>query len=166
MTDDALKDHHLQREVAMRIRREMAGSTSMPAVSEPQPALYGVNRIERRCKTRFPFALDVRYRTLSENPRVTGIGHTINMSRSGLLIESEHELPVGARVEVTVEWPVPLDDEVGLQLVTVGRVGRSIGSNFVLLFRQYEFKTMKRKPPLQSNPIRGSENNLERSAGA
>ena len=133
--------------------------------SEPQPALYGESRIERRYKTRFPFALDVRYRTLSESPKLTGIGHTINMSRSGLLIESEHELPVGARVEVTVDWPVPLNEQVGLQLVTVGRVGRSIGSNFVLLFRQYEFRTMKRKPPSRSNSM-SVENKLERSAGA
>ena len=148
----------------MKTRRETARPASIPET--PEPVLYGKTNIERRCKTRFPFALDVRYRTLSESPRLTGTGHTINMSRTGLLIKSEHELPVGARVEVTVEWPVPLDEQVGLQLVTVGRVGRSSGSNFVLLFRQYEFKTMKRKPPSRSSSNGGAGQNLERSAGA
>ena len=149
----------------MKTRPEVARS-ALPAAPEPSPSLYGETKIERRCKTRFPFALDVRYRTLSESPALTGIGHTINISRGGLLIESEHELRVGARVEVTVEWPVPLDGRVGLQMVTVGRVGRSSGSNFVLLFRQYEFRTMKGKPASRSGSSWGADHKLERSAGA
>ena len=121
------------------------------------------SRPERRRKPRFPFVLNVHYRTLADSPTLAGDGQTVNMSRCGLLIASENSVPVGAQVEVTIEWPVCLGGTVPLKLVTNGRVTRSDPSGFVMLFRRYEFRTTKRKPASRSG-----EAILEigRSAGA
>jgi|SRR5689334_19316375 PilZ domain-containing protein len=157
----------------MKIRTGLSRAGAGRPTSEPNRSGSRENQVdgapsegraERRRKPRFPFALDVRYRTLADGPMLTGAGQTINMSRSGLLIASEHEVPVGARMEVTIEWPVCLGGTVPLKLVTSGRVTRSDPSSFVVLFRQYEFRTTKRKPASHSGANGISA--WERSAGA
>jgi PilZ domain len=108
-------------------------------------------RIERRLKARYPVQLPARYRSL-DRERVAGVGLTVNISSNGLLVTCQHEIQLGTRMEVLINWPSLLESTIPLQLVTTGRVIRSGASTFVIEFAQYQFRTMKSKPlegPLQ-----------------
>jgi hypothetical protein len=116
---------------------------------------------ERRLKIRYPVRLAVYYRTVGRSQHLSGVGHTVNMSSSGLLFECEHTLPPGTRIEATLEWPSLLDESIPLQLVTVGRIVRSEGSTCGMAFVQYQFRTMKRR----ENAAAGAPKHYQAAAG-
>jgi len=102
--------------------------------------------LERRSKARFPLRLGVRYRSLSGNPLVVGEGKTLNMSSCGLLIapDAEAQLRTGARLQLTVDWPLRLHGTTPLQLIVSCRVTRSLPEEFAVRLEQYLFRTRKR----------------------
>ena len=67
----------------------------------------------------------------------------VNMSSGGALVVSEHEIKLGTRVAVNIEWPLQLEGRILLQLVTLGRVVRCAGDSFALSFERYQFRTMR-----------------------
>src|SRR4051794_13416871 len=77
---------------------------------------------ERRQQRRFPMRLAMRYRLTSGE---TGHGEIENFSSGGLLCHGEFLIPVGARAEVSVEWPVRLNGDCSLKLWLSVRVLRS-----------------------------------------
>src|SRR6266852_9546543 len=103
---------------------------------------------ERRSKIRYPIRLSVRYRGLGRMDGVVGVGQTLDLSSSGILVESPHQqkVSVGSRLEVSVEWPIMLDGTSPLQVVILGRVVRSETSRFAASFPRYYFRTMKGGP--------------------
>src|SRR5271154_3124356 len=103
---------------------------------------------ERRTKTRYPLELTVQYQILSDREPVCGAGQTLNVSSSGMLITAEHELPEGALVKVTIEWPTLLNGKTALQLVTTGKVVRRQESSWGVAFDHYQFRTRKQKPAI------------------
>ena len=102
--------------------------------------------VERRNRARYPVQLPARYQSLERGQRIEGVGLTVNMSSKGLLITCQHELQLGTRLEVRINWPSLLESTVPLQLVASGRVIRCEGFAFALEFAQYQFRTMKTKP--------------------
>jgi hypothetical protein len=102
--------------------------------------------VDRRLKVRYPVRLQARYRSLNQQDQISGVGLTVNMSSSGLLVTCQHKVPSGSQMEVLMEWPSLLDSTVPLQLVTSGRVIRSQPSSFVIEFATYQFRTMRTKP--------------------
>jgi len=101
---------------------------------------------ERRSKARFPLRLGVRYRSLSGNPLLVGEGKTLNMSSCGLLIapDADAQLSTGARLQLTVDWPLRLHGTTPLQLIVSCRVTRSLPEEFAVRLEQYLFRTRKR----------------------
>ena len=97
---------------------------------------------DRRSRMRFPLQLQARYRTLGGTQQVRGIGWAVNLSSGGALVVSEHEIPAGARVEVSIPWPSLLEGKIPLQLVTLGRVVRCAGVSFAVSFDRYQFRTL------------------------
>lgn len=102
--------------------------------------------LERRSKSRFPIRLGVRYRTLSGSPTLVGEGKTLNMSSCGLLIapDDEAQVQAGARLQLTVDWPMRLHGTTPLQLIVSCRVTRSDPEEFAVQLEQYLFRTKKR----------------------
>src|ERR1700692_951909 len=100
---------------------------------------------ERRSSVRYPIVLNARYQTLRKRSKCCGIGRTVNISSRGFLITTEHNILVGARVEVAVEGPALLDGAIELLLVATGRVVGARDASFALEFSQHEFRTTKRK---------------------
>jgi len=100
--------------------------------------------LERRSKVRFPLELHVRYRSLARRFPAMGTGVVMNISRSGVLVSSEHEISEGMPIELNIEWPSLLDGRVPLQVVTVGRVVRCEKSRFAVVLARYQFRTTKR----------------------
>jgi len=120
---------------------------------------------ERRAKSRYPVALNVRYQTISLADPVTGFGRTVNMSSSGTLIACRKRLAEGTRLKMFVEWPTLLDGTTPLQLITVGTVTRCTKFGMSVVFESYQFRTMGRTraavatmpdrsaPPAEPTPI-------------
>ena len=79
---------------------------------------------ERRRRFRYPLDLSVRFRCPSGESPVSGEGLAVNLSSGGVLVASRHQMNVGARVEISIEWPLLLDGKTPLQLLAVGWVLR------------------------------------------
>jgi len=81
---------------------------------------------ERRHSDRFPIEREVRFKVLNKRGgEETGEGKTLNISSSGILFTSEQMLLPGRRLEVAINWPVQLNNNVALKLVARGRVVRA-----------------------------------------
>lgn len=99
---------------------------------------------ERRVKSRYPVELKVRYQVLGATSSADGVGQTVNMSSSGMLLTGASNLPEGARIKLFVEWPSLLNGTTPLQLITVGTVVRSTMDGISVVFESYQFRTMSR----------------------
>jgi hypothetical protein len=102
---------------------------------------------ERRSKFRYPLNLSVRFRPLAGS-LFCGAGLAVNVSSGGVLVVSQdvvspHKISVGARMEISIEWPTLLDGRVPLQLFAVGRVVRHRASDFAATFERYQFRTLR-----------------------
>ena len=104
---------------------------------------------ERRVKSRYPLELNVRYQTMETAGPVTGVGQTLNMSSSGMLMACTKSIPEGTRLKIFVEWPSLLNGVTPLQLITVGIVVRCNKRGLSIAFESYQFRTMAR--PRSSN---------------
>jgi c-di-GMP-binding flagellar brake protein YcgR len=101
--------------------------------------------MERRSAVRYPIVLNARYQAVRKKSKHGGAGRTIDISSGGLLMASEHNLPMGIKLEVAIEWPALLDGAIELVLVAAGRVVRARELSFALELSRYEFRTTKRK---------------------
>ncbi len=99
---------------------------------------------ERRFKSRYPIALNVRYETIGITSSLTGVGETINISSNGMLLACASTIPEGARLKICVEWPSLLNGITPLQLITVGIVIRCTEVSVSVVFDSYQFRTMGR----------------------
>jgi hypothetical protein len=102
---------------------------------------------ERRLKFRFPLDLTVRFRPLSGS-LFLGAGRAANVSSGGVLVVSQqavsqHEISLGALLEISIEWPSLLDGKIPLQLFAVGRVVRHRAFDFAAAFEEHQFRTLR-----------------------
>src|SRR5271170_7525149 len=104
---------------------------------------------ERRAKSRYPLELKVRYQTMGAAGPVAGVGQTLNMSSSGMLLTCGSDIAEGVRLRIFIEWPSLLNGTTPLQLITVGTVVRCTEVGVSIAFESYQFRTMSRSK--QSN---------------
>ena len=97
---------------------------------------------ERRANIRFPCRLCVSWRTLDPPLRrgESTIG-TLNISSKGLLFSTTENFERGSTLEVTLDWPVRLNQQVPLKLVITGHVIRSADGCTAVRINHYEFRT-------------------------
>jgi PilZ domain len=101
---------------------------------------------DRRTNGRFPLENALRYRFVeAKNPAPAGTGQTLNMSSSGMLFKVESPLPVGQKIEVSVDWPAQLNEHCGLKLVALGKVIRSSAEEAAVSIDKYDFRTRATK---------------------
>ena len=143
---------------ATSLKRSISGTMFKAGLAAQfgEPFSIAPRFIERRSKIRYPIELEVRFLTPSTGPGVYGIGRTVNISTSGLLISSACVVEEDTRIHVMVQWPWALDGRVPLQLVGGGVVVRSDSSTFAVAVDSYQLRTMKQKAPLQNIAIAGS----------
>ena len=102
-------------------------------------------RIERRSRLRYPIHLDLDFRLLHhERPVLKGRGRIVNLSSIGVLFECESDLPVGMWIELSIDWPVMLNSDVGLKLHCTGRIVRVKGCRIAVSIKSYDFRTTSR----------------------
>ena len=103
---------------------------------------------ERRGKFRFGIQRDVRYKLAEDGVVVAaGSGQTIDMCSGGVAFATKDALPPGSFVELSISWPVLLDDTCPMRFVVFGRVLRSFGGKTVCTIDKYEFRTQARTFP-------------------
>jgi c-di-GMP-binding flagellar brake protein YcgR len=97
---------------------------------------------ERRGSERFSIESEVRYRVFKKRKsQVTGNGKTVNISSSGVLFTSDEALKLGERLELSISWPVRLDNKKALKLVVLGDVVRVEQGRAAMHIRHHEFLT-------------------------
>ena len=108
-----------------------------------------VKSIERRLKSRFPIVRELRYKLL-DNDIVAeyGNGETLDMGSGGIQFSTKQRLKEGCFVELSISWPVLLEDSCPMRLVVYGRVLRSTPSMAACTIDKYEFRTQARQVPV------------------
>ena len=102
---------------------------------------------DRRHSDRFSLVREMRHRILNKrNVTEPGAGSTVNMSSSGVLFAVEGIMVPGSRVELSINWPVKLNDKCALRLVTRGRVVRSERGIAAMEILEHEFRTQATAP--------------------
>jgi DNA-binding NarL/FixJ family response regulator len=111
---------------------------------------------DRRTNARFPCRLAVSYQAL-EHPFLSGIAtsETLNISSKGLLFATDEPLQAGQLLQVSVDWPARLENQVPLKLVAEGRIVRNANGQAAMRIDKYEFRTRRAKTP----PVAGPEKN-------
>ena len=103
---------------------------------------------------RFDMARDMRYKLL-ENDRIvaSGVGTTENLSSGGVAFVSDGSLPAGAYVELSISWPILLDNTCPMRLIAFGRVLRGSAGMKVCTIEKWEFRTQARHVEMKA-PLR------------
>jgi hypothetical protein len=97
---------------------------------------------ERRRTKRFPIERRVAIR--ASEPRGaqrTGTGKTLNISSAGVLLTTDLLLTRGNSVELTVDWPVALNGECGVNFLVSGDVVRACKDAVAVRILRYQFRT-------------------------
>src|SRR5580700_5743776 len=108
---------------------------------------------ERRTKRRFHIEQDVRYKMLyGQRIAETGTGKTMNISSGGVWFTTEALLTSGMPIEISMTWPVLLNDSCPMKLMIYGCVVRSNNKSAAVAIERYEFRTqgrsLKAQPPV------------------
>ena len=97
---------------------------------------------ERRNKRRFQIDQEVRYKMLyGQRIAETGTGRTLNISSGGVWFSTESMLTSGMPVELSMNWPVLLNDSCPMKLMIYGCVIRSNDKGAAVAIERYEFRT-------------------------
>jgi len=104
---------------------------------------YGKNgERERRLKRRFLIDQEVRYKMLyGQRIAETGTGRTVNISSSGVWFSTETMLTSGMPIELSMNWPILLNDVCPMKLMIYGCVVRSNERGAAVAIERYEFRT-------------------------
>ena len=118
---------------------------------------------DRRNKFRFAIRRDVRYKFAQEGVVVAaGLGETTDISSGGVAFVTEQPITRGGLVELSISWPMLLDETCPMRLIVFGRVLRCTGRKAVCTIDRYEFRTQART--LQALPTTRSDGMLQRWA--
>jgi hypothetical protein len=102
--------------------------------------------VERRSGLRFPIRMDVTYRLfIKEDRRILSRGkvQTVDISSTGVLLNTRKPYPPGAAAELSIEWPTISQDAIPLQLRLVGSVVRSDERGTAVKILRHGFKRFR-----------------------
>jgi hypothetical protein len=100
---------------------------------------------ERRAKSRFPIRRELRYKVLEDGAAVaSGTGESCDISSGGVAFMADGEVHAGCFIELSLSWPVLLDERCAMRLIVFGRVLRVTGSKVACTIDKYEFRTQAR----------------------
>ena len=108
---------------------------------------------DRRYNRRYEIRLPLHYRiSLKGEPSRSGSGMTIDMSTSGMSFRSRKPLPVGAHVEVVVDWPAKYANVYPIDLQITGFVVRSDSGRSAVRMTSRKFRVASQP----AEPIRAT----------
>jgi hypothetical protein len=114
---------------------------------------FTIKENNRRTKSRFDIERDLRYKMAEEGVVVAvGTGHTVDIGSGGVAFCTEQALTPGGFIEVSISWPVLLDETCPMRLIVFGRVLRCTGRKVACTIDKYEFRTQSRMVPTLATP--------------
>lgn len=97
---------------------------------------------ERRENRRYGLKLGLRWKVIRRRRLAdSGEGFTLDLSRGGVRFYAGRDLPPGAKVVLSITWPVLLHDVAPMLLAIDGKVIRSADGWVVIRSLQHEFRT-------------------------
>lgn len=101
-------------------------------------------RERRKCR-RYPVKLSIRYRLCGDSTVwEEGSGFTRDLSTEGVSFRADRDLPVGAEVELRIDWPGKISGAPGLCAVISGRVLRCNTNEIAVVISKSEFRAERR----------------------
>ena len=123
-----------------------------------------IKATDRRKKRRFPIRREARYKLLADGAIIdSGTAQTINISSGGIAFTIDHELKRGAFIELSISWPVLLDNSLPMRMIAFGRMLRCEGRKAVCTVDKVEFRTQART--FQAAGVMRQDSMLQRWAG-
>ncbi len=116
------------------------------AISRPTPATVPGGPMlkiaqNRRSSGRYDLRLPLHYRvSVKGAPPRTGSATTSDISATGLSFRSRKPLPVGAHIEILIEWPCKYRDIDPMSLLITGFIVRSDGTRVGVHMTSRKFK--------------------------
>jgi hypothetical protein len=102
----------------------------------------GMYHSERRVHQRYPISLEVEYQLLdATGVKRKGIGRTVNISSSGILVHLEENQSNVNSIQLSVKWPFLLDGLVPLQWIVRGNIVRADGASLAVEVINHAFHT-------------------------
>jgi hypothetical protein len=101
------------------------------------PAVPAAGRSNRR----YPVQFDLRYKVLRGGAPLRGIGVTREFSSTEVQFAADRDLPLGAEIELSLDWPLRLDGGCPLQLMVFGKIAATGENGATLPISRYEFRT-------------------------
>jgi hypothetical protein len=109
--------------------------------------------LERRNNRRYQIHLPLTYRISQKGfPPRTGTGTTRDLSTGGLSFRCRRSLPLGAHVELAIDWPARHADEYPIDLQLTGFIVRSDGGRIGVRITSHRFRVGQ----IQEQPYRVS----------
>src|SRR5689334_18895003 len=100
---------------------------------------------DRRTKFRFPIRRELRFKLAEDgSPVEAGAGETVNLGSGGVAFQVDRMLKIDALVELSISWPILLDETCPMRLIVFGRVLRSVTGMAACSIDKYEFRTQSR----------------------
>jgi hypothetical protein len=114
--------------------------------SDQRGAAVAVERYEfereRRSRRRFPIDREVQYKMFcGRHIAGTGTGRALNFSSRGVWFSTENMLSSGTPVELSLGWPVLLNDSCPMKITVYSSVVRSHQGGAAVAIERYEFRT-------------------------
>jgi hypothetical protein len=95
----------------------------------------------RRLNGRYDLRLPLHYRvSLKGEAPKTGSGTTYDISATGLSFRSRKSLPVGAHIEILLEWPAKYRNIDPMSLLVTGFIVRCDGGRIAVRMTSRKFK--------------------------
>ena len=114
-------------------------------MASPAQQSIGVRADERRGSRRYPIMLDLAFKLRCGRRIERGSGKTRELSSRGVLIKTDAKLPAGAHIELSIAWPIVLNEDAGLNLYVTGQVVRTEDGLSAVRFIRYVFRVCARR---------------------
>ena len=97
---------------------------------------------DRRANRRYALDLPVQFKIMKDYLVLgTGTGTTTDMSSKGVAFTTTQPPKVGSYLELSVNWPILLNQSCPLKLVVFGKVVRREGGQTAMRVDRHEFRT-------------------------
>jgi hypothetical protein len=107
---------------------------------------------EKRAGRRYDLHLPLRYRVSQQGSVVRyGTGMTNDLSAAGLCFRCRRPLPVGAHIELMIDWPAKHGNVQPITLQVTGFILRSIGGATAVRLASRRFRVETETHPMQAS---------------
>jgi hypothetical protein len=107
--------------------------------------MFALKFAERRARRRYAIQLDLRCKLTASGEVLDGT--TCDISSYGVRFRLDRSLGNGERVELSLNWPIRLEDRCPLQLVLHGFVTRNNARETAMAVTRYEFRLLRVRAP-------------------